>query len=851
MNERPEIIISGVSGRFSNCANVNQLKDKLYKGVDMTYDNEERWPKGIYGLPSKSGALLDLQNFDASFFGLTDEEADLIDPSTRCTIETTFEALCDAGLDPWNLDKRKVGLFHGQTNNEMNRYSVEFEGKSTNLQTQERLIAHIFNIKNGAFLYETACSSSFTALAQAFLHLTCGHIDLAIVSCANIMWTPAIALSYHRLGLTSQMGQCKFLDANASGYGRSETVATIILEKSCTAQRSHGQLINSVINCDGYKPQGITYPSWQSQASLISKCYKESSIDPTKLEYFECHGTGTEVGDMVEIKALWSVMGNGRSKLPLLLGSVKSNLGHSEAGSGLSSLIKCLIIFKLNSIPANLHYEKPSTHITELEKGFVAPVLKETPFKGQYIPINNFGFGGANCHIVLGRSIQNVQDKVSSSSREKPKMNHRSYIISCPRKGLKISSHELPSSSTKFPICFAFPGAGCQIDNMIQPFMGLKPFRESIEDSLSLVDSDGSKNVREMISNARQSHWKIFTLGIFQIAVVDTLKSLGIVPDIIVGHSFGEYFCAYADGVLSKAEVLDICYSVVQIISSIIAESQTFKSYSMISVALTWDELLPLIPNNLYPACFNTDNITLAGFTEDIVQFSNHLKVQNIFNRIIDSCGFAFHTQALGKIIELFRCKLTHFSNVYRKPSDKWIISHDSSMNSDKSLNIQKLCVEIIANTVQFEKACKSIPKNAICIEIAPRKFLTSLLKCNLTESLIVEVPLKLLSSGKFTININESDKQYLGFFHYNGYQVIPISGLIHLLWSKFASLTAHSTNDLAVCLERIKLHRLSLFDDQKLSFLIKFLPTNQGKYKFTIETYSDNLVIMTGLYPI
>uniref|UniRef100_T1KZN7 Ketosynthase family 3 (KS3) domain-containing protein n=1 Tax=Tetranychus urticae TaxID=32264 RepID=T1KZN7_TETUR len=159
------------------------------------------------------------------------------------------------------------------------------------------------------------------------------------------------------------------VNAKASGYGRGETVTAVILERVCDAQRVHAHLIYASTNCDGYKSQGITYPSWKAQANLIDRCYQQASIDPTEMHFFECHGTGTEVGDMEEVKAIWSILGKNRphSNKPLLLGSIKSNLGHCESASGLPSLIKCLLILKYKSIPPNLHYEQPSPRIPEFQ----------------------------------------------------------------------------------------------------------------------------------------------------------------------------------------------------------------------------------------------------------------------------------------------------------------------------------------------------------------------------------------------------------------------------------------------------------------------------------------------------
>lgn len=210
--------------------------------------------------------------------------------------------------------------------------------------------------------------------------------------------------------MLSKDGKCKSFDSSGSGYVRSETAAVIYLQKSSTAKRVYATLVNSKINTDGYKEQGVTYPSGAMQNKLIRECYKEVGLDPSEIAYLETHGTGTKAGDPQELNSITDVFCKNR-KSPLLIGSVKSNMGHAETASGMCSLAKVLIAMELGIIPGNLHFNEPNPDVSGLLDGKLKVASKNTPWNGGYVGLNSFGFGGANGHVIL-------------KSNPKPKMIH-------------------------------------------------------------------------------------------------------------------------------------------------------------------------------------------------------------------------------------------------------------------------------------------------------------------------------------------------------------------------------------------------------------------------------------------
>ena len=226
-----------------------------------------------------------------------------------------------------------------------------------------------------------------------------GKCEAALVLGCNSLLNPVMSLQFARLGVLSQDGICKVFDERADGYARSEAVVAVLLQKSKHAKRVYCRLIHAKLNCDGYKEEGITFPSSTIQKELLQQVYKESAIDPTLINFVEAHGTGTSVGDPAEAKALVDVFCQGRSLLPI--GSVKSNIGHSEGASGLCSVTKVILAMETGIIAPNIHYDIPKKSIAGLTNGLLQVVKEKQPLDGGLVAINSFGFGGANCHLLL------------------------------------------------------------------------------------------------------------------------------------------------------------------------------------------------------------------------------------------------------------------------------------------------------------------------------------------------------------------------------------------------------------------------------------------------------------------
>lgn len=323
--------------------------------------------------------------------------------------------MLDAGINPAQLrgDKR-CGIFFGFHTSETD---VEFMEKP-NFQTtgyQSQLLTAVtsyFDIRGVAASYDAACASSFAAFHQAITNLRSGTVDTAIVCGVNISVRPGTAYQFLLLQMLSPTGSSKFLDASADGYAKTEACVSVILQRKDIALRSYAAVVHTKCNNDGFKIEGITFPSSKVQEALMHDAITEAHLEAKDVVYVEAHGTGTPAGDPEEARAIAKIFAEDREQ-PLLIGSVKSNMGHAEGVSGLCSLAKVICTFENEILPCNLHYNSPNPNIQPLVEGRIVPVDKNIPFKHNIIPMNCYGFGGVNVHGIFkshARKINKSRD---------------------------------------------------------------------------------------------------------------------------------------------------------------------------------------------------------------------------------------------------------------------------------------------------------------------------------------------------------------------------------------------------------------------------------------------------------
>ncbi|CAG2110620.1 unnamed protein product, partial [Medioppia subpectinata] len=389
---------------------IDELRDNLFANKDLITEDARRWPTGLYGLPTRSGKLKSLDKFDAQFFVFNGRQSDSMDPQLRLLLEVTHEAIVDSGWNPRALRGTNTAVFVGVSSAETEE-SLSTDPKSiTNfgvLGTKRHMlsnqVSNTFDLRGPSLSVDSACSSSMVGLQLAFAGLRANDFQMAIVGGVNVNLRPNSALEVHKLILSndgkckfldasadgyarsetvsalvlqklhkflSNDGKCKFLDASADGYARSETVSALVLQKRSHARRVYATVIHAKTNSDGNKETDTQ--SSRSQSELMETTLKECGVDVEWVKYVEAHGMSTSLSDQNEMNAIYKVYAKKRSD-PLIVGSVRTNLGHSEASSGMCSLAKVLIAFENQMIPASLHLKQPNPNIKPLIDGSILP----------------------------------------------------------------------------------------------------------------------------------------------------------------------------------------------------------------------------------------------------------------------------------------------------------------------------------------------------------------------------------------------------------------------------------------------------------------------------------------------
>lgn len=367
---------------------------------------------------SWGGYVRDIEWFDPKLFGISPREAAVMDPQQRMLLEVAWRSIENAGCRVEDLAGTPVAVYVGISSFDYAVAGLSFQdrgvigpysntGGSSSIAANR--ISYCFDLRGPSVAVDTACSSSLVAVHHACESLQRGDASMALAGGVNALLLPDFYIAFSQLGVLSPDGRCKTFDARANGYVRSEGAGMVLLKRLSDAQRDgdpiHAVIRATALNQDG-RTQGMTVPSREAQESLVRSACERAAVSPCEIQYVEAHGTGTPVGDPIEASALSSVLNENRDR-PCLIGSVKTNVGHLEAGAGIASLIKVALSIREAKIPAHLHYQTPHPEI-DLEK-----LNLRVPTETQAWPltdgmrlagVNGFGYGGANAHVIVSQA---------------------------------------------------------------------------------------------------------------------------------------------------------------------------------------------------------------------------------------------------------------------------------------------------------------------------------------------------------------------------------------------------------------------------------------------------------------
>src|SRR5829696_6379075 len=385
----------------------------------------ERWALFDDGSPEAAAALsgttrwgsflADVDAFDAEFFEISPREAVKMDPQQRLLLEVAYEALEHAGIAADSLRHTQTGVFAGACLGEYGYLASTdlsqvdaWSGTGGALSIIANRVSYFFDLRGPSVTVDTACSSSLVAVHLACQSLRAGDSNLALAAGVNLLLSPAATRSFDQAEAMSPTGQCHAFDAGADGFVRGEGCGVAVLKRLSDALRDGDRVLavvrGSAVNQDG-RSNGLMAPNPAAQMAVLRAAYANAGVEPREVDYVEAHGTGTLLGDPIEARALGTVLGRGRpADAPLLIGAVKSNLGHLEAAAGIAGFAKAVLALHRGHIPANLGYQAPNPHI-QFEKLRLKVVAEHTDWAATGRPrragVSSFGFGGTNAHVVL------------------------------------------------------------------------------------------------------------------------------------------------------------------------------------------------------------------------------------------------------------------------------------------------------------------------------------------------------------------------------------------------------------------------------------------------------------------
>jgi acyl transferase domain-containing protein/acyl carrier protein len=548
------VAVVGMACRFPGANSTGEFWALLRDGTDAVGPvPADRWiPNPALagrGVPAEAGFLTHpVYEFDPLFFSISPREAAEMDPQQRLFLEVAWEALQDAGLANGALERSRTGVFAGAIwHDHADLQGADIERLSQHSATGFALnmvanrVSYALGLRGPSMTLDSACSSSLLAIHLACQSLRSGESDVALAGGVNLLLSEATMVALTRFGGLSADGRCKAFDARADGFGRGEGCGVVVLKRLARALADGDQVCcvirGSAANNDG-PSNGLTAPSQLAQQDVLRQAYRQAGVSPADVHLVETHGTGTALGDPIEAAALGTVLGSGRApEAPLVIGAVKSNLGHLEGAAGIAGLIKAALCVKHGAVPPNVHFSQPNPHIDFEALGLRVPAgLEPWPTDRERLAgVSSFGWGGTNVHVVLEGWAE--PDPVSA---------------------VPAAPDPPPAAGTARPrVAFVCSPHGHQWIGMARMMLRTEPvFRDVMERcDQELARHTGWSLLDELFTGPHAVRYDDVSvtqpiLFAIEIALAAWLEAKGAGPDAVVGHSLGEISAAVIAGFL-------------------------------------------------------------------------------------------------------------------------------------------------------------------------------------------------------------------------------------------------------------------------------------------------------------
>jgi acyl transferase domain-containing protein/NAD(P)-dependent dehydrogenase (short-subunit alcohol dehydrogenase family) len=829
LDQGTALAVTGMAVRFPGARNVRRYWANLRDGVESIrdLDAQELLSRGVPGEllddPAyvRRGAVLDgMDRFDAGFFGFSPRDAAILDPQHRHFLETAWEALEDAGHVPGRIES-SVGVFAGSGTNayfwtnlltnpelvrEVGYFLLRHTGNDKDFLSTR--VSYQFDLKGPSVNVQTACSTSLVAVHMAAQSLLSGECDMALAGGVTIEQPHGHGYLFREREILSPDGRCRPFDASAGGTVFGSGVGVVVLRRLEDAVREgdqiHALLLGSAVNNDGSLKVGYLAPSVDGQARAIAEALGVADVDPATFGFIAAHGTGTAVGDPIEVEALTRAFRSGTDRRGYCaLGSVKANIGHADTAAGVASLVQAVCALRAREIPPLVHFREPNPGLSLEDSPFRIPgALEPWDADGpRRAGVNSLGVGGTNAFAILEEAPELApgpsggrKTKVFPVSARSPRaleaacgdladhldgdlspdlsdaaytlavgrraFRHRRVVVGGSREEvveglLTRDPSRVVTSEVLEPtpgVTFLFAGGGSQYPGMGRGLRGSEPaYREVVEDCLGMLDPELSGQVRAFLDDAlgpdgdgdaERPRVALPALFITQLAHAQHWISQGIRPSALLGHSMGEYTAACLSGVLSRADALTM----------VVNRGRLFEELppgGMVSVELPEDTLRARLPRGLSVAAVNAPDLVAASGPLPLVEeLEARLRSEGVEHRRI-RISVAAHSAMLDPILAPFKEVLRRVElHPPRIPfpsnlSGRWITPEEATS--------PEYWVRQLRETVRFADGIRAVTRkgSGILLEVGPGRTLATLAKLSLAPDAAFETVTSMRHPGE------------------------------------------------------------------------------------------------------